>query len=72
MWIGFHMGVVVRENRQEELGFGMANGLDDETIVAGEVEEGARFAGGAKLGENILGSKGQEIVGRVEVEIFLS
>ncbi len=43
------MIVVLFQDAKEELMLAVAYGLDDETIVAGEVEEGARLAGRAQL-----------------------
>lgn len=48
--VALDMCVIVFEDREEELVFRVADGLDDETIVSGKVKEGAGFAGGSELG----------------------
>jgi hypothetical protein len=64
--------MVVPQDRKQELVFGVSDSFDDETIVAREVEEGARFAWGAEFGEDILGGEGEEVVGGVEMEVVFS
>ena len=41
MGVTFDVRMIFLEDRQEEFGFGVANGFDDESIVAREVEEGS-------------------------------
>lgn len=47
--IVLHVLVVLFEDRAEELVLRVMDGLDDEAVVSGEVEEGAGFTGRAKL-----------------------
>lgn len=47
MRIVFNVIVVEFEGFEEEFMFRVVDGFDDETIVAGEVEEGTGFAWGA-------------------------
>ena len=41
MRVTFDVGMIFLEDRQEEHGFGVANGFDNESIIAREVEEGS-------------------------------
>ena len=66
------MLIVVLEYPAEVFMFGVVDGLDDEAVVAREVEEGAGLAGRAELGEDVLGGEGEEVVGRVQVEVVLA
>ena len=50
----------------------MSNGLDDEPVIAREVEERARLARRAQLGEDVLCGEREEVIGRIELEIVLS
>jgi hypothetical protein len=47
----------------------MPYGLDDETVITGEIEERPRFPRRSELGEDVLGSEGKKVVCRVEVEV---
>lgn len=49
VWVLLDVRVVLFQDRQEELVFGMTDGFDDETVVAGKIEEGSRFSRGAKF-----------------------
>lgn len=62
--------VVLLEDAPEELVLRVPDRLDDEAVVAREVEERARLAGRAELGEDVLGGEGDEVVTRVEVEVL--
>lgn len=46
--------MVIFQNLANELVFTVVYRFDNEPVVAGEVEERARFPGGAKLRENVL------------------
>jgi hypothetical protein len=62
--------VVVLEDGAEELVLAVPDGLDDEAVVAGEVEERAALAGGAEFGEDVFGGEGDEVVRGVEVKVL--
>lgn len=62
--------VVLLEDAPEELVLGMSDRLDDEPVVAREVEERPRFARRAEFGEDVFGGEGDEVVGGVEVEVL--
>lgn len=64
--------VVLLEDRPEEFVFGMRDGLDDEPIIAGKVEEGTRFPRRSQLGENVLGSEREQVVRWIQVEVLLA
>ncbi len=49
--------------------FGVVYGLDDEPIVPREVEERPRLAWRAEFREDVLGREGQQVVGRIKVEV---
>lgn len=68
----FDMVVIVFEDGEQEFVLRVADGFNDETVVSGKVEEGAGFARGAELGQDVFGGKGQEIVGGVEVEVVFA
>ena len=70
MRVGADVLVVGLEDLEQKFVLGVADRLDDEAIVAREVEEGARLAGRAELGEDVLGGEGEEVVGRIEAEEF--
>lgn len=50
VWVILDMLIVILEHAQQELVLGVVDGLDDEAIVAGEIEEGPGFSGGTQLG----------------------
>ena len=54
VWIFFHVIVVVFEDRPEEFVFCVMDRLDNEAVVAREVEKGAGFARRSELGEDVL------------------
>lgn len=62
--------VVVLQDRPQELMLVVVDRLDDEAVVAREVEEGAGFARGAELGEDVFRGEGEEVVRRVEPEFL--
>lgn len=72
MRVVLHMYMIVLEDRADELVFRVVDGLDDEPVVAREVEEGAGFSGGAEFGKDILLGEGEEVVCRIEVERFFA
>ena len=72
VWIFFHVIVVVFEDRPEEFVLCVMDRLDDEPIIAREVEEGARFPRRAKFREDVFRGQGEEIVCGVESEVLLS
>jgi len=62
--------VILLEDAAQELVLGVSDRLDDEPVVARKVEEGARLARRAQLGEDVLGGERDEVVGGVEVEVL--
>lgn len=68
MWVIHDVLVVLFEDLAEELVLGVGDGLDDEAVVSGKVEEGARLAGRSQLAEDVLGRQGQKVVGWIQVE----
>ncbi len=48
--------------------FRVVDRLDDEPVIARKVEERPRLAGRAQLRQDVLGSEGEKVVRRVEVE----
>lgn len=66
----FDVLVIFLEDAPQELVLRVSDRLDDEAVVAREVEKGARLARRAQLGEDVLGGKGDEVVGGVEVEVL--
>jgi hypothetical protein len=64
--------VIILEDRPEELVLRMRDGLDDESIVTGEVKEGARLSRRPKLRQNVLGRERQEIIRGVKMEMLLA
>jgi len=44
VWVALDVLVVILEYRTEELVLGVTDRFDDETVVAREVEKGARFS----------------------------
>jgi hypothetical protein len=46
--------MVVFQNLADEFVFAVVDRFDDEPVVAGEIEEGARFPRGSELRENVL------------------
>jgi hypothetical protein len=44
MRVTFDVGMIVLEDRQEEFGLRVADGFDDESVVARKVKEGSRLA----------------------------
>ena len=60
--------VVVLQDREQELVLAVPDRLDDEAVVAREVEERARLARRAELGQDVLGGEREQVVGRIEAE----
>jgi hypothetical protein len=60
--------VVVLQDREQELVLAVPDRLDDEAVVARKVEERARLARRAELGQDVLGGEREEVVGRIEAE----
>jgi hypothetical protein len=46
--------IILFEDLEQEFMFRVPDGLDNESVVAGEVEERARFARGSEFGEDVL------------------
>ena len=67
-----HVLVVLLEDRPQELMLRVVDRLNDEPVVAREVKERSRLARRAKFRQDILGGKGQQVVGGVEVEVVLA
>lgn len=65
-----HVLVVVLQDLAQELVLRVADRFDDEAVVAREVEERAALARRPEFGQDVLGGEGDEVVGRVEVEVF--
>ena len=72
MRVALDVRMVGFEDVAEELVLGVVDGLDDEAVVAREVEEAARLARRAELGEDVLRGERDEVVGRVELEVVLA
>jgi hypothetical protein len=72
MRVRFDMLPVLRENAKEKLVFCVPDGLYDEAVIAGEVEERAAFARGGEFGENVLGCEGEEVVCRIQREVVFA
>lgn len=71
MWVRFDMGVVRWQDAQKEGMFGMVDGLDNEAVVAREVEERTGLSGRSKLGENVFRGEGEQVICRVKVKVVL-
>jgi len=54
VWVLLDVVVVVLEDFAEELVLGVVDGLDDVLVIAGEIEEAAALARGAKLGQDVF------------------
>lgn len=52
--------------------FGVVNGFDDKSVVAGKVEKGARFAWRSEFGENVLCCEGKKVICGVYPKKFLA
>ena len=50
--------------------FRVVDGLDDEAVVAREVEETPGLAGTSQLGEDVLAREGKQIVGGIEMKVL--
>ena len=72
MRVALDVRVVLGEDAAEEFVLGVVDGLDDEAVVAREVEERAGLAGRAELGENVLRGEREEVVRGVEVEVVFA
>jgi hypothetical protein len=72
MRVRFDMFPVLPENAKEELVFCVPDGLDDEAVIAGEVEERAAFAWGGQFREDIFGREGQQVVCGVQREVVFA
>lgn len=68
VWIGANVVVVGLEDLEQELVLGVTDRLDDEAIVAREIEKRARLAGRAELGEDVLGCEREEVVGWIKAK----
>ena len=55
MGIVLHVLIVLLQDPTEELVLVVVDRLDDEAVVAREVEERAGFTGRAELGQDVLG-----------------
>lgn len=62
--------VVVLQDRAQELVLRVPDRLDDEAIIARKVEERSALAGRTEFRQDVLGGEGDEVVGRVEVEVL--
>lgn len=69
MRVRFDVLPVLRKNAKEELVFRVPNGLYDEAVIAGEVEERAAFAWGGEFGKDVFGCEGEEVVCGVQREV---
>lgn len=72
MRIRFDVLPVLPENTKEELVFCVPDGLDDEAVIAGEVEERAAFAWGGEFGEYVFGCEGEQVVCGVQREVVFA
>jgi hypothetical protein len=66
--VGLEVHVVVLQDREQELVLAVPDRLDDEAVVARKVEERARLARRAELGQDVLGGEREQVVGRIEAE----
>jgi len=62
--------VVLLQDLPQEFVFGMSNRFDDEPIISREVEEGSRFPWRTEFREDVFRSERDEVVGRIEEEVF--
>lgn len=62
--------VILLQDLPKKLVFRVVDGLDDEAVVAAEIEERARLARRAEFRKDVLGGEGKEVVGRIEVKVF--
>lgn len=62
MRVRFDVFPVLRKNAKKELVFCVPDGLYDEAVIAGKVEERATFAWGGEFGEDVFGCKGEKVV----------
>jgi hypothetical protein len=62
--------VVVLQDRAQELVLRVPDRLDDEAVVARKVEERPALARRTEFRQDVLGGEGDEVVGRVEVEVL--
>ena len=67
-----HVVVVLLQYGSEEFVFCVMDRLDNEAVVAREVEKGAGFARRSELGEDVLRSERKQVVGRVKIEVILA
>ena len=67
-----HVLVVLLELPEQVGVLAVVDRLDDEPVVAREVEERSRLARRAKLREDVLGREGEEIVGWIKMEVVLA
>ena len=72
MRVRVHVRMVSLQYRAQKLMLGMSDGLDDETVITGEVEERPRFPRRSELGKDVLCGEGKKVVGRVKVEVVFA
>ena len=72
MGIALHVLVVLLQYPSEELVFRVVDRLDDEAVVAREVEERARLSGRAEFRQDVLRGEREEVVGGIELEVIFS
>lgn len=63
--------VILRQDLAEELVLGVMDGLDNEPVVAREIEERPRLAWRTELREDVLRREGKEVVCGIEMEVLL-
>jgi len=64
------MFMILFQDLSQEFVFGVSDRLDNESIISGEIEEGSGFAGGTEFREDVFRGEGDEVIGRVEEEVF--
>lgn len=64
------MFMILLQNLSQEFVFGVSDRLDNESIISGEIEEGSGFSRGTEFREDVFRGEGDEVVGRVEEEVF--
>lgn len=68
--VGFDVLMVLFEDFAQKLVLAAMDGLDDEAVVAREVEEGAGLAGRAELGQDVFGGERDKIICWIKKKVF--
>jgi hypothetical protein len=70
--VGLDMLMVVLEDGAKKFVLRVRDRFDDEPVVAREVEERPRLSGRAEFGQDVFGGEREQVVGGVQVEMFLA